>query len=398
MLGLTLTLALLMGQQDPAVDPTNDATRTEALEQARQHKAENLEKPTRSFLERGLKEFKEKRVMERFQEGFHGFHPIVGGITTGSGFGGGTYIETDHVRVSGQATLSGYQKYEVRLTAPQIHRVFFADFRSTYRDFANERFYGVGRDSRKQDETTYRLEDTNYVGRLGVTPSKNVKAGVLAGWLETNVGSGTHRLAPSIETVFGTDATPGLAAQPDYLQLGAFFEADYRDQPGNPRAGGRYTASWTSFQDRKLNAYEFSQYDVEAQQYFPFLNQRRVIAVRAKTTLTQTAAGQDVPFFLQPTLGGSEDLRGYREYRFRDRNMVVFNAEYRWEAFSGLDLAVFADAGQVAARPGDLHFRNFEKSYGTGFRFNTAKSVFLRMDVGFSKEGQHLFVKFGHVF
>jgi len=105
-----------------------------------------------------------------------------------------------------------------------------------------------------------------------------------------------------------------------------------------------------------------------------------------------------VPFFLQPTLGGSEDLRGYREYRFRDRNMVVFNAEYRWEAFSGLDLAVFADAGQVAARPGDLHFKNFEKSYGTGFRFNTAKSVFLRMDVGFSKEGQHLFVKFGHVF
>jgi outer membrane protein assembly factor BamA len=114
--------------------------------------------------------------------------------------------------------------------------------------------------------------------------------------------------------------------------------------------------------------------------------------------MTQTASDQEVPFFMQPTLGGSEDLRGYNEFRFRDKNMVVLNAEYRWEAFSGLDLAAFADAGQVAPRPSELHLSNFEKSYGVGFRFNTEKSVFLRVDVGFSKEGQHLFVKFGHVF
>jgi outer membrane protein assembly factor BamA len=101
---------------------------------------------------------------------------------------------------------------------------------------------------------------------------------------------------------------------------------------------------------------------------------------------------------MQPTLGGAEDLRGYNEFRFRDKNMVVVNAEYRWEAFSGLDLAAFADAGQVASRPSDLHFGDFKTSYGVGFRFNTEKSVFLRVDLGFSREGQHLFVKFGHVF
>src|SRR4030095_9787502 len=102
--------------------------------------------------------------------------------------------------------------------------------------------------------------------------------------------------------------------------------------------------------------------------YFHFWNKRRVIALRAKSTLTQTDPGQEVPFFMEPTLGGSEDLRGYREYRFRDRNMVVVNAEYRWEAFSGLDIALFADAGQVASRANDLRVSNMKTSAGFGFR------------------------------
>ena len=393
MLGLMLTVVLMMGLQEPA----NDLSRADALERARLEKASQLQQPTRPFLERALSQFRERRVMERFYEGFHGFHPMIGGIRSGSGLGGGTYVETQGIRTSAQFSTKGYQKYEIKLTAP-LPSNLFADFRTTYRNFPQERFFGIGQNSRKQDQTSFRLEDTNYVGRFGFSPAAHVKAGVLGGWLQTNVGAGTYRRSPSIEDVFDSKGTPGMADQPDYLQAGAFFEMDYRDHPGNPRSGGLYTASWTSFQDRKLGLYDFGHYDVEAQQYFPFFNQRRVIVVRAKTTLTQTSTGQEVPFFMQPTLGGSDDLRGFREYRFRDRNMVVFNAEYRWEAFSGLDLAAFADAGQVAARPGAFHLGDFKTSYGAGFRFNTEKNVFLRMDLGFSREGKRLFVKFGHAF
>jgi outer membrane protein assembly factor BamA len=393
MLGLLMTFILMVGLQEP----TDELSRADALEQARREKAGHLQQPTRTFLERALTQFRERRVMERFNEGFHGFHPMLGGLRSGSGLAAGSYIETDGVRTSAQFSTKGYQKYEIKLTVP-LPNGLFADLRATHRNFPQERFFGIGPNSRKQDQTSFRLEDTNYIGRFGVSPAAHMKAGVLAGWLQTNVGAGTYRRSPSIQEVFDSNATPAMANQPDYLQAGAFFEMDYRDHPGNPRSGGLYTASWTSFQDRKLGLYDFGQYDVEAQQYFPFFNQRRVIVVRAKTTLTQTAAGQEVPFFMQPTLGGSEDLRGYREYRFRDRNMVVFNAEYRWEAFSGLDLAAFADAGQVAPRVGDLWFGDFKTSYGAGFRFNTEKNVFLRMDLGFSREGRRLFVKFGHAF
>jgi outer membrane protein assembly factor BamA len=391
---ITMSLVLLLGLQDVPAEPS----RSETLDAAREEKAAHLESPTRSPLERALHQIKEERVIERFYAGFHGFHPILGGFRTGSGFGGGTSVETHGIRTSAQVSLRGYQKYEVHFNAPIPGDLLFADFRATYRNFSQERFFGTGRNSKKENQVNFRREDRNHVGRFGLKPAEHMKAGVLAGWLDTNIGSGTSNRIPSIETGFSTADVPGMASQPNYLEAGVFFEADYRDHPGNPRAGGRYTASWTSFQDRKLGRYDFAQYDFEGQQYFPFFNQRRVIVVRAKGTLTETPSGQEIPFFMQPTLGGSDDLRGYDEFRFRDKNMVVMNAEYRWEAFSGLDLAAFADAGQVAPNPGALRLADFKKSYGVGFRFNTEKSVFLRFDLGFSKEGQHLFVKFGHVF
>ena len=77
---------------------------------------------------------------------------------------------------------------------------------------------------------------------------------------------------------------------------------------------------------------------------------------------------------------------------------MVMNAEYRWEAFSGLDLALFTDAGKVFNASHEFNFQDLEKSYGFGFRFNTAKSVFLRIDTARGNEGTRLFVKFGHVF
>jgi outer membrane protein assembly factor BamA len=105
-----------------------------------------------------------------------------------------------------------------------------------------------------------------------------------------------------------------------------------------------------------------------------------------------------MPFYLQPRLGGSDDLRGYRPYRFTDRNAVVYNAEYRWEIFSGLDGALFLDAGKVMPRSGHLSFSELEVSPGFGFRFNAANRTFIRLDFGFSHEGVGIWVKFNDPF
>ena len=72
--------------------------------------------------------------------------------------------------------------------------------------------------------------------------------------------------------------------------------------------------------------------------------------------------------------------------------------EYRWEVFSGLDMALFADAGKVFHRCATVRLQNLEKSYGFGFRFNVRNDVFLRIDTGFSREGFQVWFKFNNVF
>jgi hypothetical protein len=398
MLLLMLTLVLASGSEQ-AEQPTDQPSRAQELQVARENKAQSLVAPRRSFLERKLYQIKEQRIMERFQNGFAGFHPRIGGMRTGSGFALGSVYTKGSLNTSAQVSFKGYQKYEVRYSADQfLGSRYFADARATYRNYTQESFYGEGNNTRSADRANYRFEDSYYGGEAGIRLKEHVKAGGHLGFLKTNVGTGTSLLYPAVEKAFDTKNLPGFANQPTYLQTGAFFEVDTRDVPGNPRAGGRYIAKWSAFQDQSLGHYDFSQFDAEAQQYIPFFNSRRVIALRAKTTLTRTTDGREVPFFLQPTVGGSEDLRGYQEARFRDRNMAVFNAEYRWEAFSGLDMAVFADAGQVAHTIDQFKFSEMKTAGGIGFRFNSAKSVFLRVDVGYSNEGTRMFLKFGHVF
>ena len=97
--------------------------------------------------------------------------------------------------------------------------------------------------------------------------------------------------------------------------------------------------------------------------------------------------GKTVPFYRQPYLGSSHRLRGFQRYRFHDDNLLHFTAEHRWDAFSGLDMALFLDAGKVAPKWGHLNFRNLEYSAGVGFRATIRSGVFMRMDFGVSREG-----------
>jgi outer membrane protein assembly factor BamA len=120
-----------------------------------------------------------------------------------------------------------------------------------------------------------------------------------------------------------------------------------------------------------------------------------VIAVHGAATLSFPNGTNQVPFYLQPTLGGSDDLRGFRSYRFYDDNLLVVNAEYRWEAFSGLDVALFFDAGKVTPKRSQLNFHDLETSVGFGLRFNAQNRTFLRIDTGFSHEGFQVWLKFG---
>jgi outer membrane protein assembly factor BamA len=381
-------------------------TRTAEIEAERDKKSARAEPEEVSRPEKVLLEFKQRNILERITAGYNGFNIKFGGMATSSGFalgpefvredlGGGTF----KVEASALVSTKVWQKYRAAITVPHAAGNLFAlQAEAVRRDYRALEFYGQGPDSSRGGRSAYRLVDTAVQGGAAVRPLRHVHIGGLLGGLWTDIRSGHSNALANTASVFTEASAPGLTRQSTFLRTGIFGQIDYRDNPAGPKSGGNYVVQSTWYADQSLGVFSFRRWDIDAQQYVPFFNKTRRFALRGRLTLTDTASGQQVPFYLQPYVGGADDLRGFRPYRFTDRNAVVYNAEYRWEIFSGLDGALFFDAGKVMPHRGWLSLSNMETSAGFGLRFNMRDRTFVRLDVGFSHEGFGIWVKFNDPF
>lgn len=378
-------------------------TRAGIIEDQIADKARQLHPYEPGTIEQVMLYVEEDNLLRRLSSGWEGWYPRLGGLTTGSGFAIGPgyrkYFGRDGVfDASGAASPKSYRAVEATLRLPSFAGDRLApEISARYRHYPQERFFGVGRSSRRTDRVSYLFEDVTTAAGVALWPTSPLRGGVRLGYVTTNVGSGSGRF-PSIETVFSAADSPGLADEPDYLFAEGHIELDYRDVPGNPRSGGHYRLAVSTHGDRSSEQYGFRRIDASAMQLFPFIDKRRVIALRALVALTDTDAGNEVPFYLMPFAGGPETLRGFRERRFTDRNLLVLNAEYRYEVFAALDMALFVDAGTVGPRAGDLSLGDLHTDYGIGFRFGTRANLILRFDVGLGGEGTRYFFTFGPAF
>jgi hypothetical protein len=65
----------------------------------------------------------------------------------------------------------------------------------------------------------------------------------------------------------------------------------------------------------------------------------------------------------------------------------------------GFEWALFADAGRVFEKPGNIgRLSQLKTAAGFGVRFNARERVELRIDTGFSNEGVQTWVQFTGVF
>ena len=392
-----LTPAPLLYAQEPT-------TRAEVLRRQREEKSQELSPPEPSRLERVLLDLETGRLFERLLNPAEGFYPKIGNITTGSGISFGPAYRTPGL-FGGHADFSAFaagsfQRYwmvDARLTMPRLAgETVLLDLHAQRYDFPNEDFFGLGPESRRQDHVTYGLASSMVGGAGAVRPVPWLALGGGFDYLTPSVASDDDR---RIGTLFDDASAPGLSTQPDFVRYQAFAELNYRAPRGNPRRGGRYALAIARFDDTSGDRYSFRRVEADLQQYVPILRDRRVLAFHALVSASDADAGREVPFYLQRTLGGPDDLRGFRHFRFRDRNLLLLQAEYRWEIFTAVDGAIFYDAGQVAPRLEDLSLRDLESDYGIGFRFGTANGVFLRVEGAFgSSGGKHFIFRFGHVF
>jgi len=378
-------------------------TRAEADRQRREEKARTIEPYQPGGFERTM-HFVEERGL--FVLGREGFYPKLGSLTTGSGFAYGVgYRDRDLldnkgiVDVWAATSTRLYWATEARLTFPKLlHQRLGLETWVAHRDYPQEDFFGIGPNSVRGNQTSYAIQSDILGARAGVRLFPIVTVGGGLEYLNPRLGPGEDSRVPSIEQIFGPLSAPGLGESVNYLRPMAFVEVDYR-VPKNPRGGGWYRFDFSRFDDRTLDRYTVSRFDADIRQFVGFLAGRRVLGARLFVSTSDADSGQTMPFYVMPTLGGNDTLRGFREYRFRGPHALLAQGEYRFEIWSGLDGALFYDAGKVANQRSDLSFQDLETDYGFGFRFNTDEAIVFRVDAGFgSRDGKHLYIVFGGVF
>jgi len=396
---LAFTIALWLPALTAAV-AQEPATRAEADRQRREKKQADAKPYQPGGFERAMHFAEERAIFILDREGFY---PKLGSLTVGSGFAAGLgFRDRDLFENKGAldlwsaASLKGYWAAEARLTFPELAaRRLHLETWASRRDYPQENYFGLGPDSNREDRSDYAIRTNHYGGRVGIRPVRPVLFGGGLELLQPRVGRGRNTRVPDVLERFDPADVPGIGSSADFLRSSAFVEVDYRE-PKNARRGGWYRADFSHYDDRTAGAYTFNRVDADLRQFVGFLAGRRVLAARLFVSTSDTTGNQVVPFYYMPTLGGNDTLRGFREYRFRGPHAILVQGEYRWEIWSGLDAALFYDAGKVADRRTDLDFTNLQSDYGFGFRFNTNSGVIFRVDAAFgSRDGRHLYMVFG---
>jgi hypothetical protein len=258
-------------------------------------------------------------------------------------------------------------------------------------DWTQVQFYGLGQASLPEDRSQYRLRATDVTAYATLSPGRvfdlRVRAGALSRPRISDAAGWKLRDFPNAQERFTDLVAPGVFAQPRFWHQDISLSANTLDHPDHPTRGLMVEVAASNYEDRDLDRFSFRRYEATAIGAIPLIGNLWTIGVRGMAIASDTSGSNEVPFYMQPSLGKTI-LRGFETDRFHDRNLAALNVESRWAVFQHLDLAVFGDWGGVARRFGDLDWNNFESSYGVGLRLHTGAKTFFRIDAARSGEGK----------
>lgn len=401
-----LAIALLLSW---AVESgAQSATPDDEAEQARLEKARTVTPQTRSTIDRLINKLDDDLLLERVLDAPRGIYVRLGGIGESAGFAVGPAFRHNttwfDVKTSAAASMKKYFIGEASVRVPGTvgHNEYvrprgpYVELQGRRRDFPQEDFFGLGPGSTSGQRSNYAQRDSLGKATAGVQKGL-LDAGVGVGYLEVATGEGTDTRMPSSTAIFSLEDMPGVFDRSRFVVIQPFLEFATVDRAVYDRTGGIYRFSVAHYRDRDLDRYSFARWEADVRQYFSFTRDTRTIALRAVATATRPEAGQEVPFYMQPTLGGARSLRGYRTFRYRDRSAALLQAEYRWRVNDFVTGALFYDTGAVGASLDEIG--RFERNYGIGLRAGNRMGSAFRIDFAFGgREGNRLLIRFDDAF
>lgn len=364
-------------------------SRAELIEQQQAEKAKTVHAPEPSRAERFFEQFEEGKW---FVGAPRGWYPYFGSIYPSGGIAGGAgyrhHIGYDsYVDAAAMISVNNYKKVQIVGSTPNhLHRRLDLGGTIAWLDATQVPFYGLGKDSSRADRTVFGLRRTQMEGSASFR---------LVDWLRLRIDGGLDDYdqragrgnSPSIEERFSPLSAPRLGEDELFLRGEVSATALWLQSPGYSRRGGLYRFAYEEFNPLRGSGGTFGFVRTEIVQHVPILRETWVFSARARTE--SIARKSDVvPYYLMPWLGSGNTLRAYPTGRFRDRHTLLLGGELRWfPNRTGLDMALFYDAGTVAPFRSHLVLDRLKSDYGIGVRFHTPSTTALRIDLARGHEG-----------
>jgi surface antigen Omp85-like protein len=271
-----------------------------------------------------------------------------------------------------------------------------------------ERFYGIGNDSPKGDETNYTNSQKLAQVQVGLNFNHVWQLLYTARMHSVDVTAGTLAGIPTLESRFGRIVGDGTTN----VLLNRFsIIYDTRDDLTIPSHGMEWIAyAGGAARSGLLNDSLYSEAGLDGRNFWP-VAAGTVLA--AHVAVRYLPSANEVPFWALSSLGGGESqtgggqpLRGYGQGRFYDRNSFAASAELRRTVFSfdavatrvDVEMAPFVDVGRVFSRTSTLPFEQLHHVIGVGFRGIARPFVVGKVDVGYGTEGIAIFTGLNYPF
>lgn len=177
--------------------------------------------------------------------------------------------------------------------------------------------------------------------------------------------------------------------------LGPALMIDKRDNPLNPSKGCYVEASYVDYKNIIKNQNMFTSLTIDARKYTTLFKK---LIWNGNAYLSFNKG--EVPYKMLPEIGGARFLRGYYRGRFRDNNLVVIQQEFRMPVYKMFGVAAFGGIGLVANNLSQFKSNEIHYNYGVGLRIrvNKKENTNIRIDYGFTKDSQGLYVVFAEAF
>jgi hypothetical protein len=166
----------------------------------------------------------------------------------------------------------------------------------------------------------------------------------------------------------------------------------------NPREGLYSEWAFMNYNTAAGSDYNMTTYVIDNRIYRP-VKENTVFAAQLYGQFTSGNA----PFNMLALMGGESLMRGYYLGRYRDKNLVAGQVEYRilpFEFSKRWGASVFLAAGQVYGDEYGFNWDQFLPTGGAGIRYLIfpEKDIYTRIDVSFTEEGRGVYFFIGEAF